>query len=63
MIKIHNKVENMNSEINILIVEDGEENQEIIQAMLNQVGVSSEIAENGKIALELGVNLMKCLQK
>lgn len=38
--------------LNILIAEDNDINWEIIQAMLNMFGITSERAENGKIALE-----------
>ncbi|MBP7283028.1 MAG: response regulator [Leptospiraceae bacterium] len=37
----------------VLIVEDKKENQVLLQSICNQLGVSTEVAENGQIALNL----------
>ena len=41
------------SSVNVLVVEDNEINWEVISTLLQMNGVSSERAENGKVALEL----------
>ena len=41
------------SDVNVLVVEDNEINWEVISTLLEMNGISSERAENGKVALEL----------
>ena len=41
------------SNVNVLVVEDNEINWEVISTLLEMNGISSERAENGKVALEL----------
>ena len=37
----------------VLIVEDKKENQVLLQSICNQLGISTETASNGQIALDL----------
>ena len=53
-VNTHEKVDL--SGINVLVVEDNEINWEVISTLLDMHGISSERAENGKVALDLVSN-------